>query len=156
MDLGTVLIHRPTSPSAIFIGIIVGVMALFAFPIEYFVWHYGEGLRDFFRVFGNFLWAVYNFFSIPLLLRTFFMPWRRLQEEKKQQGFHAEEFFGNIIVNIIMRLVGMLVRLVTLIIGAAIIIIIFCASIVSLVVWLTLPLVVAVLFVFGLTLIINS
>lgn len=84
--------------------------------VHYLLWHYTTGFADLFGVVRNFLWFFYNFFSIPLLLRTLFSPLERLQE-KYTGGLDVAEFFSTLAVNIIMRLVGAALRLFVIVFG---------------------------------------
>ena len=120
---------------------------------HYLIWHYSIGLADLFRVFGNFLWFIWNFFSIPLLLKTLFSPWRRMSEDKKKQGLHPEEFFGNLLVNMIMRVVGIFARLIMILFGLVFLVLTAGLGMVAILIWLTLPVAIPFLFILGLKLI---
>lgn len=113
----------------------------------YFFWHYGRALSDFFRVFGNLVWAAVNFFSIRVLIKTLLAPWRRLREERQQPGFDLEEWFGDKIVNSLMRLVGFFVRSITILIGLTIILLILIIGVISFIIWLLMPAVLLTLLV---------
>ena len=90
-------------------------MAQLAF--YYFAWHYSTGLRDYMRNWTNFIWFFWHFFSITILAKTFFAPLNRIHEKSERPGIHVELFFQNALVNIVMRLVGMLLRLILMVIG---------------------------------------
>lgn len=90
-------------------------MAQLAF--YYFRWHYSRGLRDYMRNWTNFIWFFWHFFSIGLLAKTFFAPLNRIHEQSERAGIHVEEFFQNALVNLIMRLVGMLIRFLFIVLG---------------------------------------
>ncbi len=120
---------------------------------HYLIWHYSIGLADLFRIVGNFLWFIWNFFSIPLLFKTLFSPWKRLSEGKKKPGLHPDEFFGNLIVNSIMRLIGVFARLIMIVFGLVFCVLVFVSGILAIVVWLTLPVLVPFLFLLGFKLI---
>ncbi|MDP3996470.1 MAG: hypothetical protein Q8P86_02130 [bacterium] len=113
-------------------------------PVHYFVWHYGGAFRDIFRIETNIMWFLYNFFSLSILFKTFFSPWRRLSENKNEDAF-----WQRIIINTIMRLVGFLARLVTVISGLFIILIAFIVSVAFYVIWFLLPAIVVVLLIGG-------
>lgn len=123
------------------------------FPIDYIGWHYTRGVKDFLRIAGNLLWFVANLFSIGLLFRTLFAPWMRLREEKKKQGFDAEELFGNSVVNTMMRLIGFCIRMLTIIAGLIALLLVLAAAVVGFIVWLLLPAIILVLIILGLSLI---
>ncbi|MBI2052842.1 MAG: hypothetical protein HYT34_01200 [Candidatus Ryanbacteria bacterium] len=48
-----------------------------------------------------------NFFSLPLLARSFFAPFRKMQE-KKAPGFDPENIAEVFVANLVSRFVGML------------------------------------------------
>ncbi len=82
----------------------------------YFRWHYGRAFRDLHRNLIALTAFVFSWFSIVSLLKTFFTPWRRLGDEY-HKGFHPEEFFSAMLVNTILRLLGMSIRLVVITLG---------------------------------------
>src|SRR3989344_7041650 len=128
-------------------------MNIALFFSSYLGWHYSVGLADFFRVWGNFFWFNWHFFSIQLLGRTLFAPWRRLSEQKKQPGFHPSEAFGNLIVNTIMRFVGFFARLFMIAVGVAVFAIIAIFGGAALFIWIFMPVFIPILFFSGLGLI---
>lgn len=77
--------------------------------VGYVSWHYGRAFKDILIVWTNLLWFITHFFSIPLLLRTLFSPWKRIQETYQRNGM--EDYFATIVVNIMTRIVGAFVRL---------------------------------------------
>jgi hypothetical protein len=105
------------------------------------------------RIAGNYMWFFWHFFSIPLLLKTFFYPWKRLDEEKKK-GFGISKTFERFTVNTLMRIVGMLIRTVTIALGLLTLVSAFIAGLVGFMLWTVLPFVVILFFVNGLLLII--
>ena len=80
---------------------------------EYFAWHYSSGINEFLKAWKNVHWFWYHFFSVPILINTLFQPYRRIQEKYKR-GFDPERFFETLIVNLIMRVSGFIVRTVFL------------------------------------------
>ncbi len=85
-------------------------MTFFSFFGRYLAWHYTGGLLACLRLWGDFLWFIYNFFSVPIIVRTLFAPWRRLGESYRG-GFDPGRMFETFIVNILMRLFGFVVRI---------------------------------------------
>jgi len=116
-------------------------MAYAGLFLSYFKWHYSLALRDFFSVGSSIVWFLYNFFSIPLLTRTLFSPWKKLQERRKR-GFDIEDFFAVLLVNLLMRIVGAIVRLATIILGFLAILGFVSVALVMFTVWLLMPLIV--------------
>ncbi len=117
---------------------------------SYVMWHYSIAFRDITRVWTNFLWFFFNFFSLGLLAKSLFAPWRRIREEKGR-GFSIERIAEAIVTNTVMRLVGFVMRLVILIIGTAVFLIVFWVGMVFYLVWALYPVVTVVSFVYGLS-----
>ncbi|PIP73828.1 MAG: hypothetical protein COW88_00750 [Candidatus Lloydbacteria bacterium CG22_combo_CG10-13_8_21_14_all_47_15] len=115
----------------------------------YIVWHYTGAFRAIFGVWTNFIWFLYNFFSIPLLFRTLFSPWQRLDIERRR-GFNFEEFGTALIVNTIMRIVGFGVKSITIMFGLASLLALVVAGILFFFVWILLPVIITGLFFTGL------
>ncbi|TSC67550.1 MAG: hypothetical protein CEO19_173 [Parcubacteria group bacterium Gr01-1014_73] len=116
---------------------------------RYLVWHYSQALTDWWRIVGNFVWFFFHMFSIGLLSRTLFAPFKRLQEERKKGSWKFEDWGGAIIINILMRFVGFGVRTVIIAIGLVFILFTIVIGVIAFVLWLILPLSVAFLLVFG-------
>lgn len=119
---------------------------------DYFGWHYSEALKDLLQIEKNFIRFVYHLFSIPLLWRTLFSPVYHLSE-KRAQGFDVQGMLERLVINTVMRLVGFFARMTFLIAGVFAELILIIIAIPILFVWLILPLIVAALFISGLSLI---
>jgi hypothetical protein len=130
-------------------GAILLDMGIASFTPYYILWHYSGAIADIVRIWRNYLWFFYHFFSIPVLFKTLFSPWRRLQEEYKG-GFDIENFFATKVVNTMMRLVGAFVRLAFIIVGIVVISIVFLGGLLFLAIWLALPLIALGLLIIGL------
>jgi len=117
----------------------------------YFVWHYGEALSDIFRLWTNFIWFFYNFFSIPVLLKTLFSPWQRISEVKTKPGFHVEDIAEVVVANFAMRLVGAIIRVIFIILGTITVVAVAWLGLLIIAVWFLLPVLVVASFIFGLS-----
>lgn len=129
-------------------------MAFISILPSYISWHYSEALSGFLKIWTNFIWFLYNFFSIPVLFKTLFAPFKRLQEEKKSLGFDFSEWAQNFILNTFMRFVGALLRLIIISIGCFFVIVSFWLGVISFIIWISMPAILAVLVFFGFSLII--
>ncbi|MDO8510327.1 MAG: hypothetical protein Q7S15_01745 [bacterium] len=125
-------------------------MGLFAIVPYYVRWHYTVALFDFYRLFANAWWFIQHFFSLRLLAKTFFVPFMRLHESY-QKGFNLENFFGALMVNILMRLVGSAIRSIFIVIGILSLVTAILLGAALFAVWLVFPLLIAALFVMGLS-----
>lgn len=114
----------------------------------YLAWHYSEALQDMRRIWKNFFIFIWEFFSISILVRTLFSPWHKMKESYNR----IEDFFGNLVVNTMMRLVGAVIRLVFIIMG--VVCLIFCAvvGLAALAFWLFLPFLLIYTFLQGINL----
>lgn len=119
---------------------------------SYCVWHYTRAYRDLISIERNLLWFLFHFFSIPELSRTLFAPWRRLGEEYPSV-FDTEEFFGALIINTLMRIIGISIRFIILTTGCVVLLLGTVLAGVALVVWTLLPLLIIFTFVTGVLLI---
>lgn len=80
----------------------------------YLWWHYTLGIRHYIVASRSLLQSVAVLFSFGLIMRTFFEPFERLGES---YGGGLQSFFETLVVNMLMRLLGMFVRLCILILG---------------------------------------
>lgn len=121
--------------------------ALFA---SYLIWHYGTAWADMIRVGQNLLWFVYHVFSVPVLLKTFFSPWKRLTEEPKGNILtDTQGVVDAIIVSTLMRIAGIMARFFMLAVAAALLAVLFIAGAALLLVWAVMPVLPVVLFLWG-------
>lgn len=122
-------------------------MNALSFIWNYVRWHYGEALIDMFYITKNYLWGVGHVFSVDILLRTLFVPWHRLGSHTASLFSNPFDFFGDMLVNVMMRIVGFVARIVLLslaLIAAIAVIALFFALFVS---WILLPFLLASIFI---------
>lgn len=117
-------------------------MSFLSFLPRYFLWHYSVALLDFARATSNLFWFLAHFFSLELILKTFFVPWKRLGEA---QGM----WVGRVVVNSAMRVIGVGMRLLLFSCALVSFVLLACAVIIALALWLALPLVIIILFMVG-------
>jgi hypothetical protein len=117
--------------------------------VPYYIrWHYSQALLDMEQNFRNFLKFIYNFFSIHLLLFSLFAPWERMNEGYAK-GLDIEAFFGTLVTNTIMRIIGALVRTIVIIFGIIFLLLACICVVVATVTWLIMPAIIMFLFLFG-------
>jgi hypothetical protein len=104
----------------------------------YFAWHYSTALKDYLRIWGNYLWFITRLFSMETLVRTLFSPWRRLGDPYPDH-FDLELFLSSLVVNTLMRAVGFVFRILTLLVGLLCFIVLFIMGIVGFFLWIALP-----------------
>jgi len=121
-------------------------MRLIPVLVHYFWWHYTEAIADLGRNYFNVLVFLKDFFSLGHLTRNLFAPWRRMAEEYPHK-FDLGAFFSVLIVNSLMRLVGFLIRVVSIVAGLIAVMASVPVFVVVLAGWLALPFIVVFLFV---------
>lgn len=105
---------------------------------SYIAWHYGRAYTDMFRVWLNFLWFVFNFFSIFTLLSTLFAPWKRM-DEAYPKGLDIFGWLSTFIVNMLMRFVGLVTRTIIVLVGMIFATIVFLGGMAVFMVWTVMP-----------------
>ena len=112
-----------------------------------FVWTYFIAPMQFLRIWSDFIWFLYNFFSIRLLTTTLFSKWRRIGEVQRKRGF--EELFSAFVINSLMRIVGFIVRSIVIIAGLVMIILTTILGAIVFIAWFFLPVFIIATFAAG-------
>lgn len=124
-------------------------MKVFLIPVYYLSWHYTRAFKHILDIYKNVIFFSLNFFSIKTLFRTIFRPLKKNVQVKKTKN---DEDPGSEIalVTVLMVIVGVVLRLLTIIAGlfSAILVFIFWAFV--FIFWTLLPLILAFLFFAGL------
>lgn len=128
-------------------------MALGIILKNLFVWTYFIAPAQFLKIWSNFIWFLYNFFSIRLLSATLFSKWRRIGETQRKRGF--EELFSAFVINSLMRIVGFMVRSIVIIMGIAMITLTAILGLTLFIAWFFLPVFIIVTFAAGVHLLIS-
>ena len=115
--------------------------------ITWFLWQFYEAPRFLFYVWSNYMLFASNFFSFKLLLKTFFSPWHRYKWAYPR-GFDVKEFFNTLISNAVSRILGAMMRVVLIIIGALFQVFIALAGLVIFVGWILIPFIIVAGLVF--------
>lgn len=108
--------------------------------LKFLAWHYSEGFSYYL---GRWIYAlryIEHYFSIPILLKTLFYPWKRLESEDKGPGFDISRYFENLTFNLISRFIGATVKIVLIIFSVFLITFIFIGGGLGIVIWALIPL----------------
>lgn len=116
--------------------------------IQYLSWQFWEVPREILKAWRNFLLFNLNYFSIPLLIKTFFSHWRRYQWSYGR-GFDIGRYFEVFFSNLISRILGAIVRSFLLIIGLIVEFFIIAGGLIVFLSWLILPAILIAGLIFG-------
>ncbi|MES2953141.1 MAG: hypothetical protein V4674_01110 [Patescibacteria group bacterium] len=121
---------------------------------RYLLWHYSEGARDRFLAVRESSRATLSFFSIPLLLTTFFDPLLREPPPKETQaalsGVVGDASF------LFLRIIGVALRSATISIGICTLFFVVMLELLFSVVWLFIPILLPLLFVLAILLLLYA
>jgi len=115
--------------------------------IAWISWQFFEMPKFLFEVWNNYFIFASNLFSLPLLLKTFFSPWRRYIWNYPK-NFDIKEFFNTLISNIISRILGAIMRIVLIAVGITFQIFIAVAGSIVFLMWILLPFIFLAAFLF--------
>ncbi|MEK7503755.1 MAG: hypothetical protein AAB577_02120 [Patescibacteria group bacterium] len=116
--------------------------------IKYLVWHFFDTPKGILRGWQNCLRFNLNHWSVPLLLRTWFSPWRRYKSSYGK-GFSFSKYFEVFTFNLTSRVIGAIMRSVLIIMGSLAQILVFFAGATVFLTWLVLPLLLVLGFIYG-------
>ena len=104
----------------------------------YLQWHFVDRPKVILEGWKSCLRFNLNYWSLPLLLRTFFSHWRRYQASYGR-GFDPKRWLNTFIFNMTSRVLGALVRTIFIVIGLFTEILVFLAGATVFLLWLFLP-----------------
>ena len=110
-------------------------------------WHFYEMPKFLLLVWGNYISFGSDFFSIPILIKTFLSPWRKYKW-RYPKGFYVGEFFSTLISNVFSRIIGAIFRFVLIILGGLAQIFIFAIGSIIFLLWILIPLILVMLILF--------
>ncbi len=116
--------------------------------LQWLSWRFLDVTKGILMAWGNFLKFGLNYFSLPLLLKTLFSPWRRYTWKYSKTfdiGQYSEVFFSNLIS----RILGLTFRLFLIFFGLLTEIFFIFGGLFVLFIWFILPFLIIVGFYFG-------
>ncbi len=84
------------------------------------------------------MWFVVNFFSLPQLLKSLLAPYRRMTEDRGNT-FSFEDLAGYIIINLISRIIGLILRLTIIVTGTFCLLLLLLVIGITYIIWLVAP-----------------
>jgi hypothetical protein len=116
--------------------------------LKYITWHFFGATKSLIQGWGNILWFNYNFFSIGILVRTFFNPWRRITWDYGR-GFDIGRYLFVFASNLISRILGAIMRTFLIVAGLAVQVFLIISMIITVCVWIILPALIPFAFAYG-------
>ncbi len=120
--------------------------------LQALAWQFIDMPKGILKGWRNFLLFNLNYFSVPILLRTFVSPWRRYSYNYGKL-FEIKRNFEAFISNAMSRIIGAVLRSFFIALGFFVEVLIIVAGAIIFIGWLLLPVLLLVGFLFGLTLI---
>lgn len=108
--------------------------------LAFIYWYIAVAPRGIVVIWGDYLAANLNYFSVAFLLRTLLAPWHR-DTETYEGGFDIIRYLRAAIVNTISRIVGLLIRATTILIALAAEAGILASGLLSLLLWFLAPII---------------
>ena len=116
--------------------------------LEFFTWWYGQGWLLLARNVQRRLVRTSHLFSLPILVRTLFAPWRRIMT---YPGAGLQAHVRAATDNVVSRLIGFVVRLLVLFTAGLILSFMLLLATVELIIWPLLPLAAVAAIIKGIT-----
>jgi hypothetical protein len=127
-------------------------MRIISIIFGYIKWHYSTAFISFTTVWKNILYFIFDFFSIRLVFKNFFDPWKRMSDPYPK-SFSLKKYFYAFLTNIIVRIVGMIMRTAIIIVGLACSFTFILFYPLALIIWILMPFITLSLLGMGLLLI---
>ena len=118
------------------------------FIVGVYLWWYGEGWKIVVRRVRESLPGVYDNFSLGLLLKTLFSPWRQISAGRVRGpiGMQLRAFFDRLVS----RIIGGFIRSIVLIFGALVVLLAATVGLLRIILWPFVPIFPFVAIIFAL------
>jgi hypothetical protein len=80
-------------------------------------WYVWQRPREIIRDYFSYVGAMMEVFSFAFLLKTLLSPWKAIQDSAPQKGFNLERWMESMALNMTTRMIGMIIRLLTILTG---------------------------------------
>ncbi len=115
--------------------------------LEFFIWWYGPGWKQAWRNSYKWVNSVLLAFSLDVLLKTLFSPWKRIVSTP---GRGLDEKMRAMVDNLVSRVIGFIVRTIVLISAVVILVVTAVVGLTMAVIWPLLPFLGVGLLIWGL------
>ncbi len=121
--------------------------------IQSLAWYFFDMPKGILKGWRNFLAFNLNYFSVPVLLETFFSPWHSYRYSYGK-AFSPARYFEAFVFNTFSRVIGMILRIILISLGLLIEIPIFFIGLIVFLGWFILPFLLIIGFFLGLSMMI--
>lgn len=108
--------------------------------LEYFAWWYTDGFIRLLKYLKAFVVVLADNFSVRVILRTFFQPWKR--DIASTKGLSLDKRFQVWVGNLIARVFGMIIKGITFVIFLLFFIVLIVFELLIFIVWLLFPIII--------------
>lgn len=102
-------------------------------------WYFYEEPKHIIKTYIAYAAAFLEIISIPFLLRTLVSPWKSITDEYEVKGFNFSELAQSLTLNVTSRVIGLLFRSITLIIGTVAQLVLLAFFLAYFVLWILYP-----------------
>lgn len=106
--------------------------------VQYLAWQFFDTPKGIFRAWRNCLKFNLNHWSVPLLFKTWFSPWRRYHSSYGK-GFSFSKYFEVFTFNMTSRIIGAIMRTFLIVLGLLAEVAVFVMGASVFLIWLMLP-----------------
>lgn len=105
--------------------------------VRFWLWYYGEAVLTIWQIITNYCLSVVDTFSLSILFKTIFDPWKRdvVGDKNLPLNMRIQAFFWNQFS----RVIGFFIRSLVLIVGGVILVLAFVFGLIGLCFWLFFP-----------------
>lgn len=115
---------------------------------QWIEWHFFDVPQNILSAWKNFLKFNMEYFSVPLLIKTLFSPWRRYSWAYPK-GFDIMGAFETFTSNLFSRFLGIIMRICLIVAGLLLEIFIIFLGLIILVAWILLPILLPAALIFS-------
>ena len=115
--------------------------------VVWLVWHFVEVPKFLLTVWKNYILFALNYFSLPILLKSLFAPWRRYRWNYPK-GINVGDFLSTLISNTFSRIMGAIMRIILIAVGIVFQIFVILAGIAIILLWILIPFIVIACFLY--------
>lgn len=106
--------------------------------MEWLIWHFYDMPKFLLGVWRNYIMFALNYFSIPILLKSLFAPWRRYRW-KYPKIVEIGEFLNTLVSNTFSRFLGAIMRVILIIVGIIFLIFVIFVGLIAIIFWILIP-----------------